>query len=174
MTNRKFARPIIAGLSLALVSGAALAYGGGFSDGDHGNKMGNSGCQDKSARAEHGHKQRGGMMQLPSVVIEQLNLTDAQKAAFFDAQTASKAMRDSMRESMRQAREDRKDATKSGKFDPREMFKQQDERMAKMQQARQSIQQQWLSFWDTLTDEQKATVQDYMQSRAQGKSSKRS
>lgn len=169
MKNAKFVRPVIAGLSIALVSGAALAYGGG-----HGDKMGKGGCDGKSARYEHGQKQRGGTMQLPSAVIEQLNLTEAQKAAFFDAQTASKAMRDSMRESMREAREQRKDATESGKFEPREMFKQQDERMAKMQQARQSIQQQWLGFWDTLSDEQKSVVQDYMQSRAQSKESKRS
>ena len=169
MKNRKFTRPLIAGLSMALVSGAALAYGGG-----HGDKMGKGSCDGKSARMEHGQKQRGGMMQLPSAVIEKLNLSEAQKAAFFDAQTASKAMRDSMRETMRDAREQRKSATESGKFDPREMFKQQDERMAKMQQARQSIQQQWLGFWDTLSDEQKSVVQDYMQSKAQDKKSKQS
>lgn len=175
MKNRKFARPLIAGLSLALVSGAALAYGGGFGGhGDDGSKMGKGGCDGKSARFEHGQKQRGGMMQLPSAVIEKLNLTEAQKAAFFDAQTASKAMRDSMRQTMRDAREQRKETTESGKFDPREMFKQQDERMAKMQQARQSIQQQWLGFWDTLSEEQKSVVQDYMQSKAQDKQSKKS
>lgn len=172
MKHRKFARPVIAGLSLALISGAAFGYGGGF-DGQHGHgeKMGKGGCEAKSARFEHGQKHRGGMMQLPSAVIEQLKLSEAQKAAFFDAQTASQAMRDSMRESMRQTRAERQDATESGKFDPREMFKQQDERMAKMQQARQSIQQQWLGFWDTLSDEQKSVVQDYMQSQAQNKSS---
>jgi hypothetical protein len=55
------------------------------------------------------------------------------------------------------------------------MFKQQDERMAKMQQARQSIQQQWLGFWDTLSDTQKSVVQNYMQSKAESnKDAKRS
>ncbi|MCD8505030.1 MAG: Spy/CpxP family protein refolding chaperone [Burkholderiaceae bacterium] len=169
MKDRKFARPIIAGLSLALISGAAFAYGG-----SHGNKMGKGGCDDKSARMEHSQKQRGGMMQLPSAVIEQLNLNETQKVALFDAQVASKAMRDSMRESMREARQQRQEASESAKFDPREMFKEQDERMAKMQQARQSIQQQWLGFWDTLSDEQKSVVQDYMQSKTKGEESKRS
>lgn len=175
MKDRKFARPVIAGLSLALVSGAALAYGGGFGGhGGHGDKMGKGGCDGKSARYEQSQKQRGGMMQLPSAVVEKLNLSETQKAAFFDAQTASQAMRDSMRQTMRDAREQRKDATESGKFDPREMFKQQDERMAKMQQARQSIQNQWLGFWDTLSDEQKSVVQDYMQSKAKDKQPKKS
>lgn len=173
MKNRKFVRPVIAGLSMALVSGAALAYGGGFG-GHGGGNMGKGGCDGKSARFEHGQKQRGGMMQLPSAVVEKLNLSESQKAAFFDAQTASKAMRESMRQTMREAREQGKQATESGKFDPREMFKQQDQRMAKMQQARQSIQQQWLGFWDTLSDEQKSTVQDYMQSKANDKQSKKS
>jgi periplasmic protein CpxP/Spy len=173
MKNRKFTRPLIAGLSMVLVSGAALAYGSG--SGTSGEKMGKGSCEGKSSRHEQGQKQRGGMMQLPSAVIEQLNLTEAQKAAFFDAQTASQAMRDSMRESMRHARDERKEATQSGQFDPREMFKQQDERMAKMQQARQSIQQQWLAFWDTLSDTQKSVVQNYMQSKtASNKDAKRS
>lgn len=169
MKNRKFTRPLIAGLSMALVSGAALAYGSG-----HGNKMGKGSCDGKSSRMEHSQKQRGGIMQLPSAVIEQLNLSETQKVAIFDAQVASKAMRDSMRESMREARQEHRIASESAKFDPREMFKQQDERMAKMQQARQSIQQQWLGFWDTLSDEQKSVVQDYMQSEAKGKDLKRS
>jgi Spy/CpxP family protein refolding chaperone len=171
MKNRKFTRPMIAGLSMVLVSGAALAYGSSGA----GDKMGKGSCEGKSGRHEQGQKQRGGMMQLPSAVIEKLNLTEAQKAAFFDAQTASQAMRDSMRESMRNARKERQEATESGKFDPREMFKQQDERMAKMQQARQSIQQQWLGFWDTLSDTQKSVVQNYMQSKAESnKDAKRS
>ncbi len=166
MKNRKFTRPLIAGLSLVLVSGAALAYGSGSGSSDE--KMGKGSCEGKSSRHEQGQKQRG-VMQLPSAVVEQLNLTEAQKVAFLEAQTASQAMRDSMRESMRDARDERIEATPSGQFDPHEMFKQQDERMAKMQQARQSIQQQWLAFWDTLSDTQKSVVQNYMQSKAQSK-----
>ena len=165
MKNRKFARPIIAGLSIALLSGAAYAYGSG----GHGHKMGKGGCDGRSGQHEQGHKQRGGMMQLPSAVIEELSLTETQKAAFFDAQTASQAMRDSMRASMRQAREERKTAAESEPFDPRQMFEQRDTRMQQMQQARQQIQQQWLGFWDSLSTEQQAVVQNYMQTKAKNK-----
>jgi hypothetical protein len=168
MKQRKFTRPIIAGLSMALLSGAALAYGGG-------EKMGKGGgCEGKSGHHTQGQAKRGGMMQLPSAVVEKLNLSEAQKIALFDAQTASAAMRDSMRANMRQAREQGRDSTEAGKFDPRVMFERQDERMAKMQQARQSIQQQWLGFWDTLDATQKSVVQDYMQSKAKNQESKRS
>ena len=172
MKNPKYVRSVITALSMALVSGSAFAYGGG--SGSHNDKMGKGGCDHKSARAEHGQKARGGMMQLPPAVIEQLNLTDAQKVAFFNVTTASKAMRDSIRASMHEARQQRKAANESGTFDPREMFKQQDERMAKMQQARRAIQQQWLGFWDSLSDAQKVVVQDYMKTRARDHEHKRS
>ncbi len=160
MKSRKFVRPAIAGLSIALLSGAAYAYNA------HGPKMGSSGCNQSSAGHQQGQKQRAGMMRLPSAVVEKLNLTETQKAALFDAQTASQAMRDSMRESMRENRQARKASTESGQFDPRQMFEQQDQRMQRMQQARQQIQQQWLGFWDTLNPEQQAVIQEHMQSRA--------
>jgi Spy/CpxP family protein refolding chaperone len=160
MKQRSFIRPAIAGLSIALLSSAAYAYNA------HGHKMGSSGCDKSSAGYEHGQKQRGSMMRLPSAVIEQLNLTEPQKVALFDAQTASQAMRDSMRQSMRQARQERMNATESGQFDPRQIFEQQDQRMQERQQARQQIQQQWLGFWDTLSPEQQSVIQSYMQARA--------
>jgi len=161
MKNRKFASPIIAGLSIALLSGAAYAYGGG----GHGHKMDQGGCDGRAGHHEQGQKQRGGMMQLPRAVIEELNLTETQKAAFFDAQTASQAMR----ASMHQAREERKRASESEPFDPRQMFEQQDVRMQQMQQARQQIQQQWLRFWDSLSTGQQAVVQNHMQTKAKNK-----
>lgn len=163
MTTRQFVRPLIAGVTLAVLSGAAWAHGSGDS------QMGKGGgCEGKSSRYEHGQKQRGGSMQLPAEVIEKLKLTDAQKVAFFDAQTATKAMRDAMRASMKQARQARQEAMGSADFDPRAMFKQQDERMSQRQAMRQGIQQQWLKFWDSLNDEQKTIVKEYMQSKAKG------
>lgn len=168
MKNRKYVRPAIAGLSIALLSGAAYAYGSG---GHHGKMMGQGGCEGRSGHHEQGYQQRGGMMQLPSAVIEQLDLNEAQKAALFDAQTASQAMRDSLRQSMRDARQARQQSTQSGQFDPRKMFEQQDQRMQQMQQARKQIQQQWLGFWDILNPEQQSVVQEYMQSNARGQES---
>lgn len=161
MTCRKYARSVVAGLSLAMISGAALAHSN-----SEGSKMGKGGgCQDKGSKQSHGQQKRGGGMQLPATVIEQLNLTDAQKVALFNAQTATQAMRDGMRESMRQAREQRRAAMSSENFDPRAMFQMQDQRMAQRMQARAAIQQQWLTFWDSLTDAQKTTVKEYMQSK---------
>lgn len=160
MKQRSIIRPAITAISIALLSSAAYAYNA------HDHKMGSTGCDQSSASHEHGQKQRGSVMRLPSAVIEQLNLTETQKVALFDAQTASQAMRDSMRQSMRQARQERMNAMQSGQFDPRQMFEQQDQRMQKMQQARQQIRQQWLGFWDTLSPEQQSVVQEYMQARA--------
>lgn len=163
MTTRKFVRPLVTGVTLAMLSGAAWAYGSG--DGQMGKR---GGCDGKSSGYEHGQKQHGGSMQLPANIVEKLKLTDAQKVAFFDAQTATKAMREGMRASMKQARQERQEAMGSADFDPRAMFKQQDERMAMRQAARQGIQQQWLKFWDSLSDEQKTIVKGYMQSKAKG------
>lgn len=161
MTSRKIARSLVAGLSIAVISGAAFAHGGG-----DGSKMGKGGgCQEKSSHQAKGKGQRGAGMQLPAEVVEKLNLTDAQKVALLDAQTATKAMRDGMRASMKQAREQRREAMTSSDFDPRAMFKQQDERMGKMVQARAAIQQQWLKFWDGLNDQQKSIVKEYMQAK---------
>ena len=56
----------------------------------------------------------------------------------------------------------------SADFDPRAMFKQQDERMAMRQAARRGIQQQWLKFWDSLSEDQKTVIKTYMQSKAKG------
>jgi hypothetical protein len=163
MTTRKFVRPLVAGVTLAVLSGAAWAHGSG--DGQMGKR---GGCDSKSAKYEQGKKQRGSSMQLPAEVIQSLNLTDAQKVALFNAQTAGSAMRAAMRTSMQQARQERQAAMGSTDFDPRAMFKQQDQRMAMRQVARQGIQQQWLTFWDSLNQEQQTVIKTYMQSKAKG------
>ena len=155
-------RAVIAALSLAAISTGAYAYPGSDSMGKNGNCQGHD-----KGHAQAMHK-RGDMFQLPAAVIEQLNLTSAQKVALFDAQTATAAMRQGMRESMRQARKARQEAMSTDEFNPRTLFEQQDERMAQMQAARKSIQQQWLGFWDSLDQTQQATIAQYMQSRMGG------
>jgi Spy/CpxP family protein refolding chaperone len=165
MNSGKIARPIVAALSLALLSTAAVASP------SHGHQ--GSGGKQSCAEGKSGHSMSGkqsmrsqGGMQLPAEVLEQLKLTDAQKLSLFNAQTASRAMREGMRESMSKVRENRQQQMQSGDFNPRAMFEQQDKRMASMQEARKAIQNQWLGFWDSLNDEQKKVVREHMQARA--------
>jgi len=172
MKHRQFVRPLIAGLSMALVSGAALAYGSGSSS--HSGNMGNrSDCMSQSIHQDSSKGQRGGVMQLSPAVIEKLNLTETQKVALFDAQTTMQAMRQNMRQSMRQARGDRDAALGAGEFDPREIFERQDERFSQMSQARAGVQQQWLTFWDTLDATQKSVIEDYLRSKGKGQAMRR-
>lgn len=169
MNSGKIVRPIVAALSLAFLSTAAMASPGQGQQG-HGGMQGGmkSGVEGKSGKSmgeRHGMRGQGGM-QLPAEVVEKLKLTDAQKLSLSNAQTAASAMRDGMRGSMQKTREDRQQQMQSGNFDPRAMFEQQDARMAAMQAGRKAIQNQWLGFWDSLNDDQKKIVRDNMQTHA--------
>jgi len=165
MNSGKIVRPIVAAVSLAFLSTAAMASPGQGHQG-HGGKQGCAeGKSGKSMGERQGMRGQGGM-QLPAEVIEKLKLTDAQKLSLFNAQTAARAMRDGMRGTMQKTREDRQQQMQSGNFDPRAMFEQQDARMAAMQAGRKAIQNQWLGFWDSLNDDQKKIVRDNMQSHA--------
>ena len=164
MNSGKFARPIVAALSIAFLSTAALASPSHGYQGSGGKQSCAEGKSGESMGGKQSMRGQGGM-QLPTEVLETLKLTDAQKLSLFNAQTASKAMRDGMRESMTKGRETRQQQMQSGDFDPRAMFEQQDKRMASMQEGRKAIQNQWLGFWDSLNDEQKKVVREYMQAR---------
>ena len=76
-------------------------------------------------------------------------------------------MRASMMQGMREARQGSNAQMGDGNFDPRVMFEQQEQRMVARQNARQAIQAQWLTFWDSLDTEQKSTLQDYLKKHAQ-------
>jgi len=128
---------------------------------------------DHGKHASHrmsGHGQGGmpGMGNLPASLVEQLALTDKQKVALMDAQTAASAMKASgkqMREAHRASMG--KTATQDS-FDPRAMIEQQNKMRESMQANREAVQKKWLSFWDSLSKEQQAKVADYMkQSMAQ-------
>jgi len=165
MNSRKVARPIVAALSLALLSAAAMASPSHGYQGSGGKQSCAEGKSGQSMGGKHSMRSQGGM-QLPAEVLEKLKLTDAQKLSLFNAQTASRAMRDGMRESMSKSRENRQQQMQSGDFNPRAMFEQQDKRMASMQEGRKASQNQWLGFWDSLNDEQKKIVREHMQARA--------
>ena len=155
---------------MAVLSSAALAYGS--DSGAHRGKM-NSDCMAKSAEQHSSKHQRGGAMQLPSAVIDKLNLSEQQKVALFDAQTASKAMRDSMRQVRQQGRQNMRNADSTNDFDPRQMFAQRGQWQTQMQKARSDIEQQWLAFWDALDSDQQAVIKDHMRAKQQRTSGKR-
>lgn len=167
MTNRnhtnRATRPLLLALSLAMFSSVATAGPSSMGvEGGPGKGHCSKGTQSTGAQ----HSPRGAAaMRLPAEVIEKLQLSDAQKLALFNAQTASQAMRDSMRQTMRGSREARPGQMQSGQFDPRAIFEQQDQRMAKALESRRAIQAQWLGFWDGLSEEQKTIVRQTMQAR---------
>ena len=74
-------------------------------------------------------------------------------------------MRQEMRTNMHAAKEARKGALNSDTFDPRALFTQQDAMATQALAARKTVQKQWLTFWDGLTDQQKTVVSQYMQSK---------
>lgn len=119
----------------------------------------------------HGHSANSGMSgmhgmgQLPASLVEKLSLSDKQKVALVDAQTAMSGMREA-RNSARQSHHDAMNkSVQSGTFDPRAMFEQQNKMREAMQANRDAVQKKWLVFWDSLSKEQQAQVSDYMRTQ---------
>ncbi len=160
-------RPIIVGLTLAMLAGTSLAYA---SNNDRGGCDGKEGQKSKQGMySQQGSHGKHDMLSLSSKTVEQLQLNDTQKVALTEAQQATQKMRDDMRSTMRTAKESRRADMKSDTFDPRTMFTQQDAMASQMLAARQGVQKQWLTFWDSLTDAQKATVRNNMQSKKESR-----
>lgn len=154
MKQKSYVRPLVLGLSLAVISAGAFAAGKQQNAGQ--------GCQQSDGSKQHRmQNQSKGMMQLPDELVSSLKLSETQANALSTAQTAANAMREGMKQGMREARQG------DGDFDPRAMFERQEQRMAARLGARQAIQAQWLTFWDSLNTEQKSTVQDYLKTQAQ-------
>jgi len=152
MKQRKYLRPLIAGLSLAVLSTGALASGSRH--GDEGDRQRSSGhmMQQQAHGDQDGYGHHGGragwggqgMMRfaMSPDLVESLKLDDTQKLALFEAQTAATAMRDSMRETREQMRDDFQSGAHDGTLDQRAMFEAQNKRTAARQQVRQAIQGQ--------------------------------
>jgi len=147
-------RPIIIGLTIAMLAGTGIAYASN-------NVWGN--CEYKEGHDKKHNKQN--MLSLSSKVVDQLQLNDIQKVVLTDAQNATQKMREEMRSAMRTIKESRKAEMKSDTFDPRAMFTQQDAMATQMLAARQDVQKQWLTFWDSLSDTQKMVVSNAIQSK---------
>lgn len=182
MKHSSYIRPLIAGLTLAVASGVAFSQnkGPGAGDGQQGQMQRSSECDHSgSGHGSKGHDGKGhggkgdrqasqGMkMQLPADVLASLNLTDTQKAQYQQAQTATEAMRQGMKQGMKEGRGQGREQMMGQNFDPKAMFERQNERFAKMQTARETLQKQWLGFWDSLNEQQKTVLQDHFKSRMQ-------
>lgn len=182
MKHSSYIRPLIAGLTLAIASGVTFAQNKGPGAGD-----GQQGQMQRSGECDHAGKGHGGKghdgkghggkgdrqarqgmkMQLPADVLASLKLTDAQKAQYEQAQTATAAMRQSMKQGMKEGRGQGREQMMGQNFDPKAMFERQNARFAQMQAARETIQKQWLGFWDGLNEQQKTVIQDHFKSRMQ-------
>jgi len=114
-----------------------------------------------------GHGQAGmpGMGQFPASLIDQLALTEKQKVALMDAQTAASGMREKSRETRQAQRESMRKSGTQDSFDPRAMIEQQNKMRKLMQSNRESVQKKWLSFWDGLSKEQQAKVSEFMKQK---------
>lgn len=158
MKQKYFVRPLVLGLSLAVVSAGAFAAGKQQNAGQ--------GCQQSDGSKQHRMQNSSkGMMQLPATLVSSLKLSETQANALSTAQTAANAMREGMREGMKQGMRESRQG--DGDFDPRAMFEHQEQRMAARLGARQAIQAQWLTFWDSLDTEQKSIMQDYLKTQGQ-------
>ena len=111
-----------------------------------------------------GHAQGAmpGVGNFPANLIEQLQLTDKQKVALLDAQTAAKGMRESSIQLRDAHREAMRNTTAQDTFDPRAMLEQQNKMRNAMQATRDAVQKKWLSFWDGLSKDQQAKISAYM------------
>ena len=160
MTQKSFVRPLVFGLSLAVISAGALASGKHQNEGQ--------GCQNSDNNKQHSiQNQSKGMMQLPPELVASLKLSETRANELSSAQIAANGMRASMMQGVREARQGSNAQMGDGNFDPRVLFEQQEQRMAARQKARQAIQSQWLTFWDSLDTEQKSTLQDYLKNHPQ-------
>jgi hypothetical protein len=162
-------RPIIVGLTIAMLAGTGIAYASNDRDGCGDNDGKKS---KRSMQSQQGQYGKHDMLSLSSKVVEQLQLTDTQKVALTDAQNATQKMRVDIRSTMRSAKESRRTEMKSDTFEPRTLFTQQDAIASQILAARQDVQKQWLTFWDGLTDTQKATVRDYIQAKKESRLNK--
>lgn len=160
MKQKSYIRPIVLGLSLAVISAGAFAAG----------KQQNAAQGDQQSGGNKQHRMQSsskGMMQLPAALVTSLKLSETQANALSTAQTAANAMREGMKQGMRESRQGTGMKKGDGDFDPRAMFEQKEQRMAARLGARQAIQAQWLTFWDSLDTEQKSTMQDYLKTQGQ-------
>jgi len=111
-----------------------------------------------------GHGQGGmpGVGHFPANLVEQLALTDKQKVAWMDAQTAASAMKASGKQIREAQRASMGKSTAQDSFDPRAMIEQQNKMHASMQANREAVQKKWLFFWDSLSKDQQAKVAEFM------------
>lgn len=160
MNKNHYLRPLITGLSLAVLSTSALAYGS-----NHHNSDSNQQSAKPMATKQHQNQRNSHQatpMNLSSQMVTELNLSETQQQALDQAQAATAAMREAMKSNRQHMPSGKQSKSSDQTFDPREMFEQKNQRMQAKQQARQAIQGQWLAFWDSLDDKQKSQWQEAM------------
>jgi hypothetical protein len=107
----------------------------------------------------------GPMGQIPQAVIDQLALAPAQKAQFDSAQAARKEMQASKQALRAEQRKVMTEQFAKEVIDPRAMLAQHKQMRSAMETKMETVQQQWLAFWDGLSAPQKMTLSNYMKSK---------
>lgn len=187
MTHQSSIRSVLSGFALTMMVAAAYAQPGAASASSPSNPNPSSYTQScdgqrrmqsgghlqgdfhrmHSGKRMSGHGQGGipGVGQLPASLIEELALTDKQKVALLDAQTAAKGMQESRKQLRNAHRESIRQSANQESFDPRVMIEQQNKMRESMQASRDAVQKKWLSFWDGLSKEQQAKVSAFMKQK---------
>lgn len=144
------------------MSADACAGKQGMKSGRHMSGHGHHGKHASHRMSGHGQGGTPGMGNLPASLVEQLALTDKQKVAWMDAQTAASAMKDAGKQMRDVHREAMSKSAAQDAFDPRAMIEQQNKMRESMQANRDAVQKKWLSFWDGLSKDQQAKVSEFM------------
>ena len=129
----------------------------------------------KGEGRKHGHHRRGDMgraaIMIPGLgpgsqkLVDDLKLTDDQKATLKTIQDERKAAREPNREAFRKYQEARRQQLDSGNVDPKALLEAQKEMHDGFEKKMADDQAKWLGLWDTFSPEQKTTVVKYFKDR---------
>lgn len=115
------------------------------------------------------HADRGlmipGVGPLSTKLLEELELTDAQKVQLNDAKEAQKTLSQERRDLMKKAFEERNAQLEQGKLDPRASISAMEAAHAAQADKRKEVQEKWLGLWDALEPAQQEKVVKHLNER---------
>jgi len=169
-------RPLLAGLAItaAAFSVAAQQAAPGQGPGAGGMMAPGSGSMMQGAgpagAGPQGMGPRGGASdphagELPQAVIDQLALTPDQKVLLDAAQKARSDLRATRTAGRAEHIKAMEALYASDPVDPRAMMALAKQERARMEANMDAVQQKWLTFWDSLTTDQKKVASAYLKSR---------
>ncbi|HBP30208.1 MAG: Spy/CpxP family protein refolding chaperone [Advenella sp.] len=125
---------------------------------------------------KHGYHRKGSMRHGAIVIpglgagsqalVDDLKVTDEQKATLKTIKDEHKAAREPNHEAFRNYLEERRKQLDSGKVDPKALLEVQKDMHEGFEKKMADDQAKWLGLWDTFSAEQKATVVKYFKDRS--------